>query len=74
MTTELQYATMQSQPSQNPFEVARHQFNIAADYLGLDPGSRKVLSSCKRELTVNFPVQMDDGSVEVFTGIEYSII
>jgi len=68
MTTEMQYATMQSQPPQNPFEVAKHQFTIAADYLGLDPGLRKVLSTCKRELIVNFPVQMDDGSVEVFTG------
>ncbi len=68
MTTELQQATMQSQQSQNPFEIAKQQFNIAADYLGLDLGLRKVLSSCKRELTVNFPVQMDDGSVEVYTG------
>lgn len=68
MTTEMQYATMQSQPPQNSFEVAKHQFSIAADYLGLDPGLRKVLSTCKRELIVNFPVQMDDGSVEVYTG------
>jgi glutamate dehydrogenase (NAD(P)+) len=68
MTTEMQSVTMQSQQSQNPFEIAKQQFNIAADYLGLDSGMRKVLSSCKRELSVNFPVQMDDGSVEVFTG------
>jgi glutamate dehydrogenase (NAD(P)+) len=68
MTTEMQSVTMQSQPPQNPFEIAKHQFTIAADYLGLDPGLRKVLSTCKRELIVNFPVQMDDGSVEVYTG------
>jgi glutamate dehydrogenase (NAD(P)+) len=68
MTTEMQFATTQSQQPQNPFEVAKHQFTIAADYLGLDPGLRKVLSTCKRELIVNFPVQMDDGSVEVYTG------
>ena len=29
---------------------------------------RRILSVCKRELTVNFPVEMDDGSVQVFTG------
>ncbi len=74
MTTEMQHATMRSpifspaQVPQNPFDIAKQQFNIAADYLGLDLGLRKVLSTCKRELTVNFPVQMDDGSVEIYTG------
>src|SRR5205085_635392 len=68
MTTEVHGATMRSHETQNPFEVAKKQFNMAADYLGIDPGLRKVLSNCKRELTVHFPVQMDDGSVEVFTG------
>lgn len=52
----------------NSFETAQNQLNIAADYLNLEPGLRKVLLSCKRELTVNFPVQMDDGNVEVYTG------
>src|SRR3954449_6871288 len=50
------------------FEVAVEQFQIAADVLGLDDGMRKILSHCQRELTVHFPVEMDDGSVEVFTG------
>jgi glutamate dehydrogenase (NAD(P)+) len=50
------------------WEIALEQFNIAADKLGLDTGMRDVLSHCKRELTVNFPVKMDDGSVKVFTG------
>jgi glutamate dehydrogenase (NAD(P)+) len=52
----------------NAFETAQNQFNIAADYLNLESGLRKVLLTCKRELTVNFPVQMDDGNVEVYTG------
>ena len=34
----------------------------------LDPGLRRVLREPRRELTVHFPVQMDDGSVQVFTG------
>jgi glutamate dehydrogenase (NAD(P)+) len=50
------------------WEDALVQFNIAADKLNLDTGMRDVLSHCKRELTVNFPVRMDDGSVKVFTG------
>ena len=53
---------------QDLFAVAVEQFEIAADVLGLDDDMRKILSHCQRELTVNFPVEMDDGSVEVFTG------
>ncbi len=52
----------------NPFEVALRQFHTAADHLHLDDGVREVLSHCKRELSVNFPVQMDDGSVKMFNG------
>jgi glutamate dehydrogenase (NAD(P)+) len=52
----------------NIWAVAQAQFDHAADQLDLDPGLRKVLRVPKRELTVNFPVTMDDGHVEVFTG------
>jgi glutamate dehydrogenase (NAD(P)+) len=48
--------------------TALQQFQEAADRLGLDDGMREVLSRCKRELTTNFPVEMDDGTVRVFTG------
>ena len=50
------------------FDVAVEQFQIAADVLALDDDMRRILSQCQRELTVHFPVEMDDGSVEVFTG------
>lgn len=50
------------------YEVAIEQFNIAADVIGLDDDMRRVLARCERILTVNFPVEMDDGSVEIFTG------
>ena len=50
------------------FEVAVEQFHIAADVLGLDDDMRRILSHCQAELTVHFPVEMDDGSVQVFTG------
>ena len=52
----------------NAWEVAQQQFDLAAERLGLDPGLRKVLREPRREFTVHFPVHMDDGTVEVFTG------
>jgi glutamate dehydrogenase (NAD(P)+) len=52
----------------NAWQVAQHQFDLAAEMLNLDPGLRRVLREPRRELTVTFPVKMDDGSVEVFTG------
>jgi glutamate dehydrogenase (NAD(P)+) len=53
---------------ENPWAVAQRQFDIAADALDLNQGMRAVLRVPKRELTVNFPVKLDDGSIEVFTG------
>lgn len=55
-------------PREDPWEMALRQFNIAADSLPLKRGIREFLAYPKRELTVNFPVKMDDGSVRVFTG------
>jgi glutamate dehydrogenase (NAD(P)+) len=40
----------------------------AADQIHLDPGLREVLRSPQRETTVRFPVERDDGSIQVFTG------
>src|ERR1019366_5271425 len=61
-------ATEQITPTINAWEVAQSQFDLAADRLHLSPDLRKVLREPKRSLTVHFPVKMDDGSVEVFTG------
>jgi len=52
----------------NPFEIAKQQFNIAADYLQLDSSLRQVLQSPKRQLIVSIPVKMDGGDVKVFEG------
>ena len=52
----------------NIWAIAQSQFDHAADKLDLDEGMRRVLRVPQRELTVNFPVTMDDGSVHVFTG------
>src|SRR5512139_1660867 len=50
------------------FEMARKQVDIAAKYLDLDPGAVEKLKSTKRELIVHFPVEMDKGTVKIFTG------
>jgi glutamate dehydrogenase (NAD(P)+) len=55
-------------PEFNPWQMALQQFHQAADVIGLDDTMRDVLSHCQRELIVNFPVRMDDGSIKVFTG------
>ncbi len=50
------------------YESAVRQFETAAAILDLEDGMRKILSHCQRELIVNFPVEMDDGSVQIYTG------
>jgi glutamate dehydrogenase (NAD(P)+) len=52
----------------NPYKVAVSQFDEAADRLGLSDSIRAILCKPKRELTVHFPVRMDNGDVRVFTG------
>ncbi|NQW22461.1 MAG: Glu/Leu/Phe/Val dehydrogenase [SAR202 cluster bacterium] len=50
------------------YQVAVEQLRVAEDALGLDRGMREILESCKAELTVRFPVKMDDGYIRVFEG------
>lgn len=50
------------------YENVMHEFNKAADVMNLDPGVRKILASTQNEIVVHFPVKMDDGTIEVFTG------
>ena len=57
-----------SAPREDAWQMALQQFNNAADFLPLKRGIREYLAFPKRELTVNFPVKMDDGSVRIFTG------
>jgi len=52
----------------NPYDMAVAQFDEAADRLGLSQSMRAILRKPKRELIVNFPVRMDNGDVEMFTG------
>jgi glutamate dehydrogenase (NAD(P)+) len=52
----------------NPFRIAQMQFDLAAEYLKLDPGLRQVLRTPKRVLEVSIPTKMDNGQLKVFTG------
>jgi glutamate dehydrogenase (NAD(P)+) len=58
----------ESTVSENPYEIAQRQFDNAANYLDLKAGIKAKLRLPKRELTVNFPVKMDDDSIQMFTG------
>jgi glutamate dehydrogenase (NAD(P)+) len=53
---------------ESAYITAQTQFDHAVQFLNLDPGLAQLLKTCKRELTVSFPVKMDDGSIRVFTG------
>jgi glutamate dehydrogenase (NAD(P)+) len=55
-------------PETSAYWVALKQFEEAAAVLKLDEGTADFLRHPKRELTVNFPVTMDNGSVSMFTG------
>ena len=50
------------------YENVVAQFNKAAMLMGLDREIRKILASTTNEIVVNFPVKMDDGCVQMFTG------
>jgi glutamate dehydrogenase (NAD(P)+) len=54
--------------TEGAYEVALAQFDSVAERIHLDENVRQVLRAPKLEYTVNFPVQMDDGSIRVFTG------
>lgn len=44
------------------------QFDHAADQIELNPNVRKILRITNTEIIINFPVRMDNGDVEIFTG------
>ncbi len=48
--------------------AAQQALDLAAQRLNLDDGMRRVLRVPKRELTVHFPVTLDNHEVRVFTG------
>jgi glutamate dehydrogenase (NAD(P)+) len=57
------------------FGAMLQEFEGAARFLDLDPGIWKILTNAKRQIIVACPVQMDNGTIEVFTGyrVQYNI-
>ena len=67
------FSQPQEAPHMNPqkrsvLDNVTQQFNKAAELMQLDADVRRILSAPNNEIVVNFPVKMDDGHVEIFTG------
>jgi glutamate dehydrogenase (NAD(P)+) len=60
----------------DPLENAHIQFEEAAARLKLDPAFLQIIKEPRRATIVKLPVQMDDGTVRIFTGyrVQHSII
>jgi len=54
---------------ENPFEAMMSRFDRAAELLDLEPGIYKVLRKPEKQIITTSPVMMDNGDVEVYTGI-----
>src|SRR6266478_6154905 len=52
----------------NPFRIAQIQFDMAAEFLKLDPGLRQILRTPKRVVAVALPPKLDTGQLKVFAG------
>lgn len=67
-------STMVGVAKPNPYAIAQAQFDKAAAKLNLDPAIRIMLREPKREISVAFPIKMDDGTVRIFRGfrIQYN--
>jgi glutamate dehydrogenase (NAD(P)+) len=59
----------------NPWEAQNARFDFAARKLNLDEGLWKLLRTPTREVIVHFPVALDNGKIEMFTGfrVQHSI-
>ncbi|MEJ2249605.1 MAG: Glu/Leu/Phe/Val dehydrogenase [Candidatus Lokiarchaeota archaeon] len=52
----------------DPFEMAKKQIDIVDKEINLDPNIKLRLKNVERALLVSIPVEMEDGSVEIFEG------
>lgn len=59
---------VQEKASLSMYDNVMKQFNTVADTMNLNGNIRKILATTNNEITVNFPVRMDHGEVEIFTG------
>jgi len=68
VTPYLQATEVPGRVKKSVYENVVIQFNRAADVMHLDPDVRKILAKTKNEIVINFPVKMNNGHVEMFTG------
>lgn len=66
MTTTI--TSEKKQLKQGMLDNVMRQFNNAADIIELNNNIRKILEVTNNEFIVHFPVRMDNGEVEIFTG------
>jgi len=66
MTTTI--TSEKKQKKQGMLDNVMRQFNNAADIIDLNKNIRKILEVTNNEFVVHFPVRMDNGEVEIFTG------
>ncbi len=52
----------------NPYETAVSHVERVGKLMGMEQGMIEMLKRPRRELTVNMPVKMDNGSIRMFTG------
>ena len=60
--------SVENRPSLKAFEAVQLFFDRAADQIELKDSTRKLLKMPKREVTVEVPVEMDDGRIETLVG------
>ncbi|WP_438865915.1 Glu/Leu/Phe/Val family dehydrogenase [Salinimicrobium oceani] len=60
--------TKLEEKKQSMYDTVLNQFEKTADLIGLNPNIKKILSLTNNEIIVHFPVKMDNGKVEIFTG------
>lgn len=60
--------TETKQNKQSMYDTVLKQFNKTADLIDLNPNIRRILALTNNEIIVHFPVKMDNGEVEIFTG------
>jgi len=61
---------------ENPYTNALAQFDKALKHISIKRGVAETLRYPKRELSVTFPVLMDDGSIKIFRGyrVHHSVV
>ena len=52
----------------NPFVEVQKKIDAICHRMNISEGINARLKVCERELIVNFPVIMDDGTLKIFTG------